>query len=425
MLLTIPPIRKKYEELNSLRSDKENIKIQLESSLHEIDNLRNLNNALNIQLGRYSFLIDKLDNLHNDVVESTWGGNQERKNYICNWPFSRVQIEQNGDVLTCCTTYLKQGKSDYSIGNIFTNSFEEIWNSDKAKKLRYAVSCGNFEYCTKKCPALNNPSLYPAIMLSRKDTDYHYDRWEDCFLNTTPVKIHLAIDSTCNLSCPSCRNNLGIRSDSEKEKTNYILNNFVRPALKDCESITMDGCGEFLASKQYEQFLYTITKSEFPKLKLIFFTNAQLLTPDRWKKFSNLWGMNIQIGVSIDAASKEVYEKLRRGGKWEILCSNMEYISSLKTAGHIREITLRFVVQKENAHQLEGFVELGKKWNADSIRFQRLGNYGTFSEEAFAEQDIFSPENSLLRDEVIQTITKLIHETIDLKVFDEGNLVNY
>jgi MoaA/NifB/PqqE/SkfB family radical SAM enzyme len=129
----LPPIRKKYEELNNLRSDKEKIRIQLESSLYENDNLRNQNNVLNIQLGRYSFLIDKLDKLHDDVVESAFGGNQERKQYICDWPFSRVQIEQNGDVFTCCTTYLKQGKSDYSIGNIFENSFEEIWNSDKAK----------------------------------------------------------------------------------------------------------------------------------------------------------------------------------------------------------------------------------------------------------------------------------------------------
>jgi MoaA/NifB/PqqE/SkfB family radical SAM enzyme len=408
MVLTIPPIRRKYEKLNGLRSD--------------IENLRNQNNALNLKLGNYSFLIDKLDKLHDDVVESILGGNKERKQYVCNWPFSRVQIEQNGDVITCCTTYLKQGKSIYSIGNVFSNSFEEIWNSDKAKKLRYTVSLGNFEYCTNKCPILNNPSLYPTIMMSRKDAGYHYDNWEDCFLNKTPTNLFLSIDPTCNLYCPSCRNNIRMRSDSENEKINYILNNFVRPALKDCESLTLDGCGEFLVSKQYEQFLYTITKSEFPKLKLAFFTNAQLFTPERWKKFSNLLGMNIEIDISIDAASKEVYEKLRRGGKWETLCKNMEYISSLKTAGHIKEIKLRFVVQKGNAHQLEDFVELGKKWNIDAIYFQRLGNYGNFTDEAFAEQSIFSHKNTLLRDEVVKTINKLINETKDLAVFDEGNL---
>jgi MoaA/NifB/PqqE/SkfB family radical SAM enzyme len=214
-----------------------------------------------------------------------------------------------------------------------------------------------------------------------------------------------------------------MKSDFENEKVNIILQDFIRPALKNCKSIVLDGCGEFLASKSWERFLKTISKAEFPSLELIFFTNGQLFTPERWEKFSNLKGMPISVGLSIDAASKDVYEELRRGGKWETLCRNMEYISSLKASGDVVNVTMRFVVQKKNIHQLEDFVLLGKKWNVDTIRFQRLGNYGTFSESEYFDSNVFSQDNPL-RAEAVRIMTKLTRDKYEgIKIYEEGCLV--
>ena len=386
----------------------------------DLENLRREIESLHAQLGRNAYVINLLDRLHEDAVESAWDKNNERKRWICEWPFTRAQIDANGDVYTCCPDYLKRGNNSYCIGNIFADSFERIWNSDKAKKLRFSVSQGNFEYCTVKCPALNNPSLYQSRMLSRRETGYSYDRWQDCSLEKSPIDIMTCIDATCNLYCITCRNHIHINSESQNENINHILENFVHPALRDCTHFTLDGGGEFLASKPYEKFLQKISKTENPFLRLSFFTNGQLFTPKNWKKFSNLRGMEIFIGVSIDAATKDVYEKIRRGGKWETLYENMEYISSLKVSGEIKNITMRFVVQKGNFHQLEDFVALGKKWRADTICFQRLLNYG-LAPAIYAEEDVFSPENPL-RTEAIQVMTRLTCETVGIRVVEEGCL---
>jgi len=228
------------------------------------------------------------------------------------------------------------------------------------------------------------------------------------------------IDSTCNLHCLTCRNQVIVKTDSEKEKITLALKNIVYPALRNCKFLALDGSGEFLASKPYERFLQTITRQEFPSLHLAFRTNGQSFTPERWEKFSNLKGMEITASVSIDAASKDVYEKLRRGANWETLCDNMEYIASLKIKGEIYYIVLNFVVQKGNFHQMEDFVSLARKWHANMICFMRLINYG-ISPQAYVEQDIFSPENPL-RNEAVEIMMKIIHETTDIRIQEEGCL---
>jgi radical SAM protein with 4Fe4S-binding SPASM domain len=46
---------------------------------------------------------------------------------ICNWPWEAIVINPNGSVSACCS--VEDEKDDF--GNIFENSFREIWNSEK------------------------------------------------------------------------------------------------------------------------------------------------------------------------------------------------------------------------------------------------------------------------------------------------------
>ena len=59
---------------------------------------------------------------------------------ICKVPFGFIEINQGGGVYTCCSAYIKDG----CIGNIFNQSFEDIFNSDKAKTIRR--NCLNDDY---------------------------------------------------------------------------------------------------------------------------------------------------------------------------------------------------------------------------------------------------------------------------------------
>ncbi|MBQ9245771.1 radical SAM protein [bacterium] len=66
-----------------------------------------------------------------------------RKNMICTTAWTTPAIEPNGNVSNCIGNI---------IGNLKENSFWDIWNNDKAQKLRDAlITDGKFTICTKCC----------------------------------------------------------------------------------------------------------------------------------------------------------------------------------------------------------------------------------------------------------------------------------
>ena len=236
--LLIPLVKTYYRNAEELRKQNDELRRQNEQM------------KLNYEMrhGRDLYNLQHLNKIFEDNVNLLWSGCTKRKQWHCTNPFSRIGIDGSGSVYTCCKNYLK---FDYSIGNAFTNSLDEIWNSDIAKKLRYSVSNGNFEYCSEQyCSALREPSDFPDIMISRNASPFtKHDRWQDYSLGVMPKKISLACDLSCNLRCASCRNHVISNSDEKNKQIASMLENFVRPALRDCVLLASCGGGEFFASK--------------------------------------------------------------------------------------------------------------------------------------------------------------------------------
>jgi FtsZ-binding cell division protein ZapB len=155
-----------HNQIVDLRSQNEDLCNQNESLKSNYEQqLGNLRSHFEWQHGADSYRLQQLDNMFEDNVKYSWAEDSERKKWGCSQPFTRIEINMGGFVSTCCPNYLKY---DYFIGNAYTDTFDKIWNSDIAKRLRYSVSCGNFEYCNEAyCNALQKPSKYPKIMLPR------------------------------------------------------------------------------------------------------------------------------------------------------------------------------------------------------------------------------------------------------------------
>lgn len=62
----------------------------------------------------------------------------------CLAPWNEVVIVPDGDVIPCSCSGV------YKIGNINTQSFEDIWNGEKANELRNAILAGDNKFC-KQC----------------------------------------------------------------------------------------------------------------------------------------------------------------------------------------------------------------------------------------------------------------------------------
>ncbi|MCQ5131142.1 SPASM domain-containing protein [Butyricicoccus faecihominis] len=370
------------------------------------------------EINFWRFRHDETSALHERVVEQKWCGEHPYGDYCCSFPFERIEILPRGEVYTCCSGHLKSG---YSIGNIYTDDFDEMWNCDKVKKLRYSVTMGDFEYCHDYCMWLANrdrlegeDATHPV---RKKEGSISFSNWKTCTISHLPKYITLGCDETCNLQCPSCRTSKRFLNKEQSKRVEEMLINKVRPLLGNCRQLEMLSTGEVFASMACCNFLKTLSAEEFPQLKLSFITNAQLFTRTLWNDFFNLHKIPIILYISMDAALKETYEAIRFGAKWEILCENAKFISQLRKNGNIERLTLNFVVQKQNYREMETFVELGRKWGADAVRFQYLTNWGTLSTEQYKEDNVFYPENSAFQ-EAVNTLERLTSQVTDIKVLE-------
>lgn len=81
-----------------------------------------------------------------------------KESRICQFAYSRVEIVgMTGEVTFCCPSYT----DFYILGNLHKQSFEEIWNGKKAKRMRQSMLDGSFKYCHTDMCCSNNELLIP------------------------------------------------------------------------------------------------------------------------------------------------------------------------------------------------------------------------------------------------------------------------
>lgn len=382
------------EIIGALRQENVRLKEKCDALQADNDRVYAGHRGLEEEINFLKYRISTLDELHESVVQGTGIHDGSLKRYKCLNPFERIELLPRGEVYTCCSAYVKH---NYYIGNFYEQSFDEIWNSERALKLRYSVSNGNFEYCMENCKWLHKTNIESIAdtvianpIVERTEEDFA-ESWEECRIELLPRSITLTCDESCNLTCPTCRNAVKVLKKEEAERLYKRLETVIRPMLRECELLGALGSGDIFASYALTKFYKTLTTEEFPKLKLYIITNLQLLTAEKWNEMSNLHAIPVRLGVSVDAAEKETYEENRRGGVWEVLCSNLAFIREWRKRAdnNIEFLGLHFVIQENNYKQIEDFVRFGEEYGADVIEFQRLGNWGTFSDEEFRQRNVW------------------------------------
>jgi MoaA/NifB/PqqE/SkfB family radical SAM enzyme len=295
----------------------------------------------------------------------------------CPRPFDTVLIDKKGSCYACeCQSWLPQ-----SIGNLQVMDLSNILESNMRGRLQQSINQGSYRYCNnKQCSWLIGQ-------------DFRYFKTE--IPSRLIRNIRLAIDDSCNLRCPSCRKemifhkeglayNLGIRL---ADKINDWLHNYEHPV-----QVHIGSDGDPFASHVYRHFMEQTPERDNIKYSIL--TNG-LMFREFHGKVPHVIKNLTQLGVSIDGASKETYEKLRLGGKWNKINENLECISRLKEQYNFRFI-LHFVVQKDNYHEMEDIILLGKKYKADRVWLNKMEDWNVSPN--FEEQNIFSSTHPLHSD---------------------------
>lgn len=82
---------------------------------------------------------------------------------------------------------------------------------------------------------------------------------------------------------------------------------------------------------------------------------------------------------------------------------------------NIEFLCLQFVVQENNFRQMEDFVRFGETYGADAVEFQRLANWGTFSDEEFARRNVMGTGHEL-HDEAVECLRSVMDKKWKIKI---------
>jgi MoaA/NifB/PqqE/SkfB family radical SAM enzyme len=336
----------------------------------------------------------------------------------------------NGDVYPCCPGWLKDdtNPAGYDFGNLYTDKWEDIWNGKKAQEFRKSILDGTFKYCNENlCPHLQNVHSKPNVgsiegapavrkmkdieLLYKERGEYHRNVIENQLikLKLAPDVMKMDYDRSCNLSCPSCRIELITPRGKEFELIEKIQNSVIKVIQEGTRKLYITGTGDPFGSATLRKFLLNFKKKDFPSVKTIrLHTNGVKWTKEIWNKMSDLHGLVTDAEVSIDAATKNTYGKVRRGGDWDQLMENLKFIPK-----EVPWFGMSMVVQDTNYKEIPKLIKLRDKLVKESgnksiyVYFSKITNWGTFTDKEYEKKAVWKESHSNYSD-----LVRILNENV-------------
>lgn len=305
-----------------------------------------------------------------------WYGIDTAKNLeitnVCPKPFDTVLIDSQGSCFICeCTAWLPQ-----SVGNLHKNTLDEVFKSATAEHLRDSIRDGSYRYCN-----------FSQCQWLQKDIVENYK-------GALPKisTIRLAIDNSCNLACPSCRKSKIFHKKGQMLKMRLSLADKINDYLKrhDNIHIHIGSDGDPFASLVYRHFMREVPDNK--SFTFNFQTNG-LLLKKMFDRLSNVFCRLKELNISIDGATKKTYEMLRKGGNFDLLLENLEFIKQYHQ--HFK-INFHMVVQKSNWQEMNQMINLAEKFNVNKVWFNKIQNWNSYKN--FEDQLPPEKDNQFLKE---------------------------
>lgn len=126
-----------------------------------------------------------------------------------------------------------------------------------------------------------------------------------------------------------------------------------------------------------------------------------------------------EIQVSFDGATKEVFEKIRRGSNFELVVRNCMMLNEYANKQDRLYTRMWVLIQKHNRHQLFEFAGMAKKMGFRRISFSvSLNDWG---QEKWNRKNKARQSERLRDDEKICLVEASLKEDIDITVWEQAN----
>lgn len=215
-----------------------------------------------------------------------------------------------------------------------------------------------------------NPSLY-ARSIERKNRgeelrtrygkrwDEYRDLWDAPLKNgkdaiSFPLSYEVQLVDSCNLKCGICHSRKRTGEKLSKEDIDKIFSEGEKNGL--C-AVTFGMDSESLID--FDLLVYAMRSAASHKvMDILVGTNGILLTEERAAELCKYATM---IKISVDAASAEMYNKIRHSDKYDVLVENIEKLVALRNRldSAVPQIRLSFCKTYVNASEEKAFFE---KW---------------------------------------------------------------
>ncbi len=270
------------------------------------------------------------------------------------------------------------------IGNLFDSSAEAIWHGEKAKSVREAFRRGEgFQLCRfEACPFLQNNSL-PDLQ-GEKLT-------KACTTDSQPRLINLAHDYTCNLACETCRPH-AFRPPADYRQKIESINNAISPFLDKANFISLCGHGDAFASPYMMQLMEDLRPSS-PSFSLQIETNGVYFDKKHWERIAHLAKHNVFIIVTVNSFDPFIYKQISKGGKYEKLMENLDFIAELRKKGDIKSLSFAMVIQDKNFREMPSFIERSREqYSCDRVDLLPVYQWGkAMTPDVFWFKDVLNP----------------------------------
>lgn len=290
----------------------------------------------------------------------------------CLVPFTTVEFCLDGIVTACCPAFTKVD----NIGNMRDHTIEEIWNCREIQRFRRFILLDRTNTtCYPNCPYQKPTAISEMKTETKRDKTLKNDLLKArTKLHCHPSIFNLSNYEACNLHCIMCGRDHRLLPGSHPP-------DYVARTAKDLEhyfgeeiTIVLTGNGDPLARRDTRELLQSFPADRYPNVRFALITNGLLLNRKMWEqiKHCNFTWAN----VSIDAATKQTYEKIRRGGKWEVLMESLQILKEAKAEGKFSDVAINMTVMRSNYKEITLFVETARRFGFRAIFSKIRGHWG-------------------------------------------------
>lgn len=272
----------------------------------------------------------------------------------CYAPFVSMYFDQFGFVRVCCQNF------QHTLGNVAHHSLDEIWTGERARNLRSALRKYNFnlgcEYCRWQLDEGNYNNF--ARQFDRWPVSSETEFW--------PAQMEFSISNTCNLECVMCNGEWSSSIRTRREKLPPIRKVFddrffedLRKYLPHLRWLKILGGEPFLANESYRIWDMLIEAGLQTPCHVT--TNG---TQYNAKVERILEALPVSFSVSMDGATKETVERVRKNANFETLHANFRrFHAYARERG--TDIGLTYCLLPCNYHEFGDYLLFADEWDVD------------------------------------------------------------